>query len=69
MATKTIKYEIGEKVSYDGEIPGKITAIHLRGEGASYEFSFLGKDGIPASVNVQECEIEAHKETKIGFKQ
>lgn len=66
MAKYTVKYPIGSKVSSQG-VDGIITAVHIRGRGRSYEFSFP-KDGVPTAINVEECEIEANSDKKIGFK-
>ena len=67
MPNKEVKYDIGDRVSYDGEIPGKITAIYIRGGNTAYEFSYLN-DGKPDCTNVEEVEIEPIAEGDLGFR-
>jgi len=67
MARKTVKFDIGDDVYCHGEIPGKVTAIHIRGKSTSYEFSYLN-DGEPKSVNAEEVELEPLVEGKLGFR-
>ncbi len=67
MANISVKYQQGDKVRTKlGGVEGIITAIFIRGEGRTYEFSYID-NGTPSCTNVQELEIEPSKEGKLGF--
>jgi len=66
MANIETKYDYGQSVTCHG-IAGKVTAITIRGEQRTYEFSYVA-DGRPASWNAEECELKNVVKNKLGFK-
>ena len=66
MAKYNTKFKIGENVDVYG-IPGKITAIHIRGSSRSYSIGYV-KDGEIIETCCVEVEIEHSSKSKLGFK-
>lgn len=67
MARVNVKYPCGKKVRCGG-VEGIVTAIHIRGRGRSYEFSYVDNNGDPKSCNTEECELEPAKTNSLGFR-
>jgi hypothetical protein len=67
MANIETKYDYGQLVTCHG-LPGMITAIFVRGNAVSYEFSYLSSDGDPKGLVVAECELSVLDDTNVGFK-
>ena len=68
MARYNTKYKIGQSVKVHN-IPGKVTAIHIRNKHRSYEFSYLDNQN-PTCYTCEECEIESvdtKPTSQIGF--
>ncbi len=69
MARVNVKYPCGTEVmTKQGDVPGMVTAVFIRGKGRTYEFSYT-KDGTPTCCTVEEIEIEEVDDTRpmIGF--
>ena len=67
MATKQVKYDIGDRVTYDNKIHGIVTALFIRGPLTQYEFSYLDNNGNPTNAICAECELKTDEEPKLGF--
>ncbi len=68
MATKIVKYDIGERVICQDKISGIVTAIYIRGKNTAYEFSYLDSNGNPQSVTCEEVELNKEDNQALGFK-
>ena len=66
MSRYSTKYGCGDNVSVYG-IPGRITAIHIRGKNRSYSVGYVD-DGSPSEVHCDEIEIERGVGAGIGFR-
>ncbi len=65
MSTYKTKFNVGDKVTSMG-FYGFITAIFIR-SGISYEFTYVGPDGVINSSVVEDFQIEKSNNGKIGF--
>ena len=66
MARYSTKYGCGDNVNVYG-IPGKVTAVHIRGKQHSYSIGYVDK-GSPAEVHCEEIEVARSDEVGIGFR-
>ena len=67
MAKITTKYKCGDEVSCTGK-DGMVTAIFIRGEGRTYQFSYADNNGNPTCVTAEEFELTPIESNSFGFK-
>ncbi len=65
MTTHDTEYGIGDTVEALG-IPGIITAIFIRSNGCSYQFSYVN-EGHPTFCTVTTEELKLRSKRKVGF--
>ncbi len=65
MITHSTKFGIGDLVEALG-IPGIITAVFIRQDGCSYQFSYVN-EGNPTYCVCAEVELEFSSNRKVGF--